>query len=44
MRTETEVLSPLLPSDEVARRFQRMDLVSAPVVDDETNVAGHHPH
>jgi magnesium transporter len=37
MRTETEVLSPLAPSDEVARRFQRMDLVSAPVVDDETN-------
>ena len=40
MRTETEVLNPHTPSDEVARRFQRMDLISAPVVDDNNKLLG----
>ncbi|QGG80986.1 magnesium transporter [Litorivicinus lipolyticus] len=40
MRTETEVLRPDVSSDEVARRFQRMDLVSAPVVSDNNKLLG----
>ena len=40
MRTETEVLNPNTPSEEVARRFQRMDLISAPVVDDRNKLLG----
>ncbi len=40
MRTETEVLSPDVSSDEVARRFQRMDLVSAPVVSENNKLLG----
>ena len=40
MRTETEVLNPNTSSEEVARRFQRMDLISAPVVDEDNKLLG----
>lgn len=40
MRTECEVLNPHTSSEEVARRFQRMDLISAPVVDDNNKLLG----
>ena len=40
MDTEVEPLSLNTPSDEVARRFERLDLVSAPVVSDHGQLLG----